>query len=180
MEVSGQLHTPACFTPRERATNTQWIGGCTRWRREKIPSLTLPEIKPRSSSPYHSHYTESLFILLKHHDVKSTGSRGKAPRILNLGTERNWTTRSTVQLPNRMALHELSRLVFERYLVRTSVGLPASLTDKVSGELRAPAALPPGKELLVPTGWEAGWAPKPVWMRWWREISLASAGTGIP
>jgi hypothetical protein len=27
----------------------------------------------------------------------------------------------------------------------------------VSGHLNAPAALPKGKETLVPTGWEAGW-----------------------
>jgi hypothetical protein len=28
----------------------------------------------------------------------------------------------------------------------------------VSGQLHAPAALPPGKEPLVPIGYEAGWA----------------------
>jgi hypothetical protein len=27
MEVSGQLHAPAAFTPRERAPDTHWIGG---------------------------------------------------------------------------------------------------------------------------------------------------------
>jgi len=36
----------------------------------------------------------------------------------------------------------------------------------VSDQLHAPAAFPPGKELLVPTGWGAGWAPEPVWTRW--------------
>jgi hypothetical protein len=35
---------------------------------------------------------------------------------------------------------------------------------KVSGQLHAPAALPPGKEPLIPTGWEAGWAPEPAWI----------------
>jgi hypothetical protein len=30
---------------------------------------------------------------------------------------------------------------------------------EVSGQLHAPAALPPGKETLVPIGQEAGWAP---------------------
>jgi hypothetical protein len=29
---------------------------------------------------------------------------------------------------------------------------------EVSGQPHTPAALPPGKELLVPTGYEAGWA----------------------
>jgi hypothetical protein len=29
---------------------------------------------------------------------------------------------------------------------------------EVSGQLHSPAALSPGKEPLVPTGWEAGWA----------------------
>jgi hypothetical protein len=33
---------------------------------------------------------------------------------------------------------------------------------EVSGQLHEPAALPPGKEPLVPIGWEAGWAPEPV------------------
>jgi hypothetical protein len=32
---------------------------------------------------------------------------------------------------------------------------------EVSGQRRAPAALPPGKE--------AGWAPEPVWTLWRRE-----------
>jgi hypothetical protein len=40
---------------------------------------------------------------------------------------------------------------------------------EVSGQLHAPAALPPGKELLVPIGEEAGWAPEPFWTWWWRE-----------
>jgi len=26
-----------------------------------------------------------------------------------------------------------------------------------------PATLPPGKDALVPVGWEAGWAPEPFW-----------------
>jgi hypothetical protein len=36
---------------------------------------------------------------------------------------------------------------------------------EVSRQLHAPAALPPGKEPLVPFGWEAGWAPEPFWTR---------------
>jgi hypothetical protein len=40
---------------------------------------------------------------------------------------------------------------------------------KVSGQLHAPVALPPGKQLLAATGKEFGWAPEPVWTRWWRE-----------
>jgi hypothetical protein len=37
---------------------------------------------------------------------------------------------------------------------------------EVSGQLHAPAALPPGKGPLVPIGQEAGWAPEPFWTRW--------------
>jgi hypothetical protein len=48
---------------------------------------------------------------------------------------------------------------------------------EVSGELDAPAALPPGEE---PTGQEAGWAPEPVWTLWRRETSLVLAGTKTP
>jgi hypothetical protein len=41
------------------------------------------------------------------------------------------------------------------------------------------SALPPGKELPVPVGWKAEWAPEPVWTRWRREKlpSLNLAGT---
>jgi hypothetical protein len=34
---------------------------------------------------------------------------------------------------------------------------------EVSGQLHDPAALPPGKKILVPIGEEAGWFPEPVW-----------------
>jgi len=37
---------------------------------------------------------------------------------------------------------------------------------EMSGQLHTPAALPQGKEPLVPIGWEAGWAPGPFWMQW--------------
>jgi hypothetical protein len=40
---------------------------------------------------------------------------------------------------------------------------------EVNGQLHAPAALPPGKEALVPIGQEAGWNPEPFWTWWWRE-----------
>jgi len=34
---------------------------------------------------------------------------------------------------------------------------------KVSGQLHAPVTLPPRKEHPLPIGYEAGWAPEPVW-----------------
>jgi hypothetical protein len=43
---------------------------------------------------------------------------------------------------------------------------PTFLTSaqmEVSGQLHAPADLPPKKEPMVPNGLEAGWAPEPVW-----------------
>jgi hypothetical protein len=42
---------------------------------------------------------------------------------------------------------------------------------KVSGQLHAPAALPPRKEPPVPIGEEVGWTSEPVWMIWRRENS---------
>jgi hypothetical protein len=48
---------------------------------------------------------------------------------------------------------------------------------EVSGELHAPAALPPEKEPPVSIGQEAGWAPKPVWTLWTREKSYRKAIT---
>jgi hypothetical protein len=47
---------------------------------------------------------------------------------------------------------------------------------EVSGQLHAPAALPPGKQPPVPTGKEAEWAPEPFLTRWWREKFQAPAG----
>jgi hypothetical protein len=43
---------------------------------------------------------------------------------------------------------------------------------EVSGQLHAPAALPPGKQPPVSIGYEAEWAPEPVWTTWRKEISL--------
>jgi hypothetical protein len=34
---------------------------------------------------------------------------------------------------------------------------------EVSGQFKAPAALPQAKELPVTIGYEDGWAPEPVW-----------------
>jgi hypothetical protein len=42
---------------------------------------------------------------------------------------------------------------------------------EVSGQLHAPAALPPGKESPVPSGEEAGWATELVWITLRREKS---------
>jgi hypothetical protein len=47
---------------------------------------------------------------------------------------------------------------------------------EVSGQLHGPAALTTGKELPVPIGQEAGWAPEPAWMRWWAEKFPAPTG----
>jgi hypothetical protein len=42
---------------------------------------------------------------------------------------------------------------------------------EVSGQLHAPAALPPRKEPPVPIGEEVGWTSEPVWKSWRRENS---------
>jgi len=44
---------------------------------------------------------------------------------------------------------------------------------KVTGHLQALGTSPPGKELTVPIGWEAGWAPELVWT-WWRREKIPS------
>jgi hypothetical protein len=51
---------------------------------------------------------------------------------------------------------------------------------QVSGHFHASAALNPGKKPLVPIGLEDGWAPGPVWTRWWREKFSAPRGTRTP
>jgi hypothetical protein len=42
----------------------------------------------------------------------------------------------------------------------------------VSGQLHAPAALPPGKGPPVPIGQEVGWTPETVWTRWGKFLTL--------
>jgi hypothetical protein len=50
----------------------------------------------------------------------------------------------------------------------------------VNGELHAPIALNPRKELLVPVAWEAVWASEPIWMLWSREKSLSPTVNWTP
>jgi len=40
---------------------------------------------------------------------------------------------------------------------------------EVSGHPHAPAASSPVKEPPIPTGYKAGWAQEPVWIRWRRN-----------
>jgi hypothetical protein len=52
---------------------------------------------------------------------------------------------------------------------------------KVCGWLHAPFDLsPPGKELSVPIGEQAGWVPEPVWTLWNTVKSLDLAGNQTP
>jgi hypothetical protein len=47
---------------------------------------------------------------------------------------------------------------------------------EVSGQFHDPAALPQGKEPPIPVGYEAGWAPEPVWTLWNTEKSCPYPG----
>jgi hypothetical protein len=65
--VSGQFHAPAASPPGKElpiviGKEDEWAPGpvWTWWRREKIPSFSLPGIEPRSSSPYSSHCKSEL------------------------------------------------------------------------------------------------------------------------
>jgi len=52
---------------------------------------------------------------------------------------------------------------------------------EVSGQLHAPAALPPGQETTVPIWQEVVWASDPVWPRWWEKFPImAPAGNWTP
>jgi hypothetical protein len=50
---------------------------------------------------------------------------------------------------------------------------------EVSGQLHAPAALPPGKQLAVPIGQEAGLGPEPVGKLLGREQSGVGAAAAL-
>jgi hypothetical protein len=46
---------------------------------------------------------------------------------------------------------------------------------EVRDQLHSPYALPPGKDLPVPNGYEVGWASEPGWRLWSREKCLGPA-----
>jgi len=48
---------------------------------------------------------------------------------------------------------------------------------EASGQLHTLATLPPGKELLVPIGEEAGWASEPVWTHTFKYCILILTST---
>jgi hypothetical protein len=51
---------------------------------------------------------------------------------------------------------------------------------EVSGQLHAPAALSPGENLLVPTGWEVGWIPTGLESVKQKQKFLAPVGNRTP
>jgi hypothetical protein len=63
---------PGCFTPREKAPDTHWIGGGVGCRTgldvlvKGIKSLLLPGIEPQSSSPYFTILTELSQLFRRH------------------------------------------------------------------------------------------------------------------
>jgi hypothetical protein len=74
MEVSGQLHAPGRFTPRERDPSAHWIGGWVGPRavldavvKRKIPSPRR-ESKPRTSmvQPVAQRYTDWAIMALSY------------------------------------------------------------------------------------------------------------------
>jgi hypothetical protein len=54
------------------------------------------------------------------------------------------------------------------WMYRSTFSWPRHYLE-VSGQLHATAALPPGKEPLVPIVYEVGWTSEPVWKIWRRE-----------
>ena len=48
--------------------------------------------------------------------------------------------------------------------------------DMTGGQFHSLAAFPPAHEPSVPTEWEAGWAPEPVWTLWRTENFLLLLG----
>jgi hypothetical protein len=78
MEVSGQLHAPGRFTPRERDPGTHWIGGCVGSRavldevvKRKIPSHGQ-ESNPRTPiiPPVAQRYTDWAITALNQKILK--------------------------------------------------------------------------------------------------------------
>jgi len=63
MEVNGHIHAPVTLS-QDKSPGTHCIGGWVGARggleavMGKFPSLSLPGIEPRSSSPQHNAYTD--------------------------------------------------------------------------------------------------------------------------
>jgi hypothetical protein len=51
---------------------------------------------------------------------------------------------------------------------------------EMSGELHAPASLPPGMQPPVPIVWEAGRASEPVWTLWEQFLVFTANRTPTP
>jgi hypothetical protein len=66
-------------------------------------------------------------------------------------------------------------------MVGVGIAPPFLTLALVGGEWSAslPGRFNPGKSVLVLTGYEAGWAPEPVWTLW-REKNLAPDGVRTP
>jgi hypothetical protein len=74
---------------------------------------------------------------------------------------------------------ELSLCSVKNYAVKndgvTEVELHAFSTSqyaKVSGQLHVQPVLAPGQKTPVPTEYETGWAPEPVWTLWRTYMSM--------
>jgi hypothetical protein len=63
----------------------------------------------------------------------------------------------------------------------SSYSFSTSALDGGECQRHAPAALlPAGKDLPIPIGQEAGWAPEPVWTQRLEEITFAPARDRTP
>jgi hypothetical protein len=61
--------------------------------------------------------------------------------------------------------------------MKTCEGVDLGTRWRFCGQLHTPAASALVKQRLVPIGYEAGWAPEPVWTLWRREKSYLCRDT---
>jgi hypothetical protein len=87
MEVSGQLHAPCRFTPKERAPGTHWIGDWVG-PRAVLDAVVKRKFPPRIElqNPDRPACSVPVLFLTEYHSMKADrGSGGIAPRMLDLG-----------------------------------------------------------------------------------------------
>jgi hypothetical protein len=131
MEVSGQLHAPATFTPRERASGTRCIGGGVDSRAglDAVVESEIP-IPCRDSNPPIIHPVAQRYTteLTGANSVRFTSSH-----CISLGSL--LFSHASVGFPNNVFLHLQGALTMEAVRASETLGNTTNTTRRIKPDL---------------------------------------------